>query len=80
MTAQGRAPVASAASTSSRCRIRVWFGSEIICSYVADPAEAERYATLMARRFAGLSVTIDHEPGADDAALPHQLLWEQTVL
>jgi len=64
----------------ARCRIRVWFGNEVICSHVADSAEAERYATLMARRFAGLAVTIDSEPGPHDAELPHHLLWEQTVL
>jgi hypothetical protein len=64
----------------SRCRIRVWFGDEVICSHVADPGEADRYATLMARRFAGLAVTIDSEPGPCDAELPHHLLWEQTVL
>jgi hypothetical protein len=62
-----------------RCRIRVWFGDEVICSHVADPDEAERYAALMARRFAGLAVTIDSAPGPRDAELPHHLLWEQTV-
>jgi hypothetical protein len=57
----------------------VWFGSEVICSHAAEPDEAERYARLLARRFAGLSVTIDDLPGANDQSLPHELLWEQTV-
>jgi hypothetical protein len=60
-------------------RIRVWFGSEVICSHAARPDEAERYARLMARRFAGLTATIDGEPGETDAELPHELLWEWTV-
>lgn len=62
-----------------RRRIRVWFGNEVICSHVADPAEAERYAALMAQRFAGLSITVDDVADASDPALPHALLWEQTV-
>lgn len=60
-------------------RVRVWFGSEVICSHAAAPDEAERYARLMARRFAGLAVTIDDKPGHKDQRLPHELLWEQTV-
>lgn len=60
-------------------RVRVWFGNEVICSHVADPSEAERYAALMAKRFAGLSITVDDAPEASDPALPHALLWEQTV-
>lgn len=62
-----------------RRRVRVWFGSEVICSHAADPGEAERYARLMAQRFAGLTVTIDDQPGEKDLGLPHELLWEQTV-
>jgi hypothetical protein len=57
----------------------VWFGSEVICSHVAESAQAERYARLMARRFAGLTVTIDDRPGLNDTGLPHELLWVQTV-
>jgi hypothetical protein len=63
-----------------RSRIRVWFGNEVICSHAADPEEAERYAALMARRFAGLAVTIDSGAEPDDPELPHHLLWEHTVL
>ena len=62
-----------------RCRIRVWFGEEVICSHVAEPREADRYASLMAQRFAGLAVTIDNEPDSRAVELPHHLLWEQTV-
>ena len=60
-------------------RIQVWFGSEVICSHAAEPSEAERYARLMAQRFAGLTISIDNEPGANDPGLPHELLWEWTV-
>jgi hypothetical protein len=60
-------------------RVRVWFGTEVICSHVADTTEAERYAALMARRFAGLTITVDDAPAMSDPALPHELLWEQTV-
>lgn len=57
----------------------MWFGTEVICSHAAAPDEAERYARLMARRFAGLTVTIDDQPGVRDTRLPHELLWEWTV-
>jgi hypothetical protein len=67
------------AHSDHKRRVRVWFGSEVICSHAADPGEAEQYARLMARRFAGLTVTIDDQPGERDARLPHELLWEQTV-
>jgi hypothetical protein len=62
-----------------RRRVRVWFGTEVICSHVADASKAERYAALMRRRFAGLTITVDDDPGVADPNLPHELLWEQTV-
>jgi hypothetical protein len=65
--------------TGERRRIRVWFGNEVICTHVADPEDAARYATLMQKRFAGLAVTVDDAPEVSDAPLPHALLWEQTV-
>jgi hypothetical protein len=61
-------------------RVRVWFGSEVICSHEADPYQARRYATLMSRRFAGLRVTIDDRPTDRDRALPNPLLWDSTVM
>lgn len=64
---------------NDRRRIRVWFGNEVICSHVADPLEAQRYATLMAQRFAGLTITVDDAPVTSESPLPHELLWEQTV-
>jgi hypothetical protein len=67
------------AETLPRCWIRVWFGEEVICSHVAEPREAERYAILMAQRFAGLAVTVDSDPDPRAVGLPHHLLWEQTV-
>jgi hypothetical protein len=63
-----------------RQRVQVWFGSEVICSHEADPYQAQRYATLMSRRFAGLRVTIDDNPCANDRSLPNELLWDSTVL
>jgi hypothetical protein len=71
--------LSQASDASQRRRVRVWFGSEVICSHAADPAEAKRYARLMARRFAGLTVTIDDQPGEKDTGLPHELLWERTI-
>jgi|Tabmets5t2r1_1033131.scaffolds.fasta_scaffold27954_3 hypothetical protein len=65
---------------AARRRVRVWFGSEVICSHEADPCQAQRYAMLMSRRFAGLRVTIDDQPGARDTALPDELLWDSTVM
>jgi hypothetical protein len=62
-----------------RRRVRVWFGNEVICTHVAEPTEAERYAALMGQRFAGLTVTVDDTPAIADTSLPHELLWERTV-
>lgn len=62
-----------------RRRVRVWFGNEVICTHVAEPLEAERYAALMGRRFAGLTVTVDDTPAMAETNLPHELLWERTV-
>jgi hypothetical protein len=67
-------------SDAARRRVRVWFGSEVICSHEADPYQAQRYAMLMSRRFAGLRVTIDDKPTARDRALPDELLWDSTVM
>lgn len=64
---------------AERRRVRVWFGTEVICTHVADPTEAERYAALMRQRFAGLTVTVDNAPTVNDTSLPHELLWERTV-
>lgn len=65
--------------TSNQRRVRVWFGNEVICSHAAEPEQAERYARLMAQRFAGLTITIENDPDKADPQLPHELLWEQTV-
>lgn len=62
-----------------RMRVRVWFGSEVICSRRAEPEQAKRYARLMAQRFAGLRVTIDSQPRRDDKTLPREALWPLTV-
>lgn len=64
--------------------VQVWFGAHIVCAYRADPEAAERYATAMSRRFAGLKVTITppaaHSPGARMPlpSLPRERMWELT--
>src|SRR5690606_27024487 len=60
-------------------RVRVWFGNEVICSHVAEAEQAERYARLMAQRYAGLTIMIENALDETDPQLPHELLWEQTV-
>ncbi|MPZ63806.1 MAG: hypothetical protein GEU93_21580 [Propionibacteriales bacterium] len=64
---------------SAQKRVQVWFGSEVISSHTARPDEANRYAALIARRFAGLTVTVDDAQGDRDPALAPELLWDQTV-
>jgi hypothetical protein len=66
--------------SDKRQRVQVWFGKEVICSHEADAAQAQRYAALMARRFAGPRVTIDDHPSSSDRSLPNELLWDSTVM
>jgi hypothetical protein len=61
-------------------RVRVWFGRHVIATYVADPGEAERYARAMARRFAGLRVTIDDETSRFEPLLPDRVWWDRPPL
>lgn len=49
----------STAVSLPRHRVRVWFGSHVIATYVAEPALAARHEAAMRRRFAGLRVTND---------------------
>jgi hypothetical protein len=42
--------------------VRVWFGQHVVASYTASASLADRYATSMQRRFAGLRVTTDPLP------------------
>jgi hypothetical protein len=61
-------------------RVRVMFGEHCIARYKADQASAERYASAMARRFAGLNVMLGplSELTADDMPadpLPSEQLW-----
>jgi hypothetical protein len=42
--------------------VQVWFGSHLIASYVAGQARAVHDGLMLARRFAGLGVTIDDQP------------------
>lgn len=71
-----------------RRRVRVWFGDHVVADYRAEADLADRYAAAMARRFAGLRVTIEPIPdsgpggpeqgGRQDATreLPGERLWE----
>ncbi|WP_328990312.1 hypothetical protein OG394_29180 [Kribbella sp. NBC_01245] len=52
----------AAASTQKRVWVRVWFGEHVIADYTAVPDLADRYASAMGRRFAGLKVTSDPVP------------------
>lgn len=65
------------------CRVRVWFGEQVLCDYAAPRPQAERYATAMRRRFFGLHVTIDASVPASDSdrsPLPdNSALWPLTV-
>lgn len=61
-------------------RVRVWFGSHVIATYVGDPGEADRYARAMAQRFAGLRVTIDGQASRFDPLLPHRARWDRPPL
>lgn len=56
-------------------RVRVWFGEHVVCDYRADPVAAERYAAAMARRFAGLRITVDDGVADDLRPLPCEQLW-----
>lgn len=57
-------------------RVRVWFGEHVIADYRADAENAARYATAMARRFAGLRVTNDPLPLTTTLdPLPGERLW-----
>lgn len=58
--------------------VRVWFGQHVIAAYVAEPELAQRYATAMARRFAGLRVTNDPvaPKGKPGRPLPGERLWD----
>lgn len=66
--------------TETTKRVRVWFGRHVICTYAADPQEAERYARLMAQRFAGLRVTIDDQASRLDPMLPERVWWDRPPL
>jgi hypothetical protein len=39
------------------CRVRVWFGTHVIATQIAEPALAARFEAAMRRRFASCRVT-----------------------
>jgi len=49
-------------SSTSRCRVRLWFGPHQISDYIGDQAAAARYEAAMRRRFPGLEITTDPLP------------------
>ncbi|GAA1558435.1 hypothetical protein GCM10009789_09830 [Kribbella sancticallisti] len=77
-------------SKHERRKVQVWFGDRVIAAYVADRPLAERYAAAMARRFAGLRITVDPLPPVLSAhggpvsdyppIPPEQRLWPLTEL
>ena len=44
-------------TSSSRRRVRLWFGQHQIADYIGQPAHADRYEAAMRRRFPGLQIT-----------------------
>jgi hypothetical protein len=53
---------------TGRRRVRVWFGDNQICDYIAVTELATRYEQAMRRRFAGLRVTNEPLPDLPDPA------------
>lgn len=49
-------------SSTSRRRVRLWFGPHQISDYIGDQAAATRYEAAMRRRFPGLEITTDPLP------------------
>lgn len=66
--------------TLERRHVQVWFGANVIASYTAERALADRYAAAMDRQFAGLKITNDPVPAALPQAqrLPSERLWDVT--
>jgi hypothetical protein len=82
MTEQsGRPDMTGHAPGPHRARVRVWFGDHVIADYSAEVERAERYATAMSRRFAGLTITTEPVPDDEVAPtrpLPGERLWDVT--
>jgi hypothetical protein len=43
--------------SSSRRRVRLWFGHHQIADFIGEAAHADRYEAAMRRRFPGLQIT-----------------------
>ena len=56
-------------------RVQVWFGSHVVAEYCAEPAEAQRYAAAIQRRFAGLRVTSQPVEGQPGEPIPAERWW-----
>lgn len=66
-------------------RVRVWFGTNVVCDYRDEKPRADAYAEAMRLRFRGLRVTIDdaedtNAPDEKATRLPgDHRMWELTV-
>lgn len=75
-------PPLSACTGSESQLVQVWFGDHIVCAYRGETDAAQRYADAMARRFAGLKVTVNPPPTGTSGGisamppLPNERLWE----
>ena len=49
-------------TSTSRRRVRLWFGPHQIADYIGDQPGASRYEAAMRRRFPGLEITNDPLP------------------
>ncbi|WP_020386443.1 hypothetical protein [Kribbella catacumbae] len=59
--------------SSSRRRVRLWFGPHQIADFIGEAAHADRYEAAMRRRFPGLQITNDGLRRADGQdILPHR--------
>ena len=56
-------------------RVRVWFGQHLIANYVANLTAANGYAAATQDRFAGLTVTVDHNLDGTERPMPAERLW-----
>ncbi|WP_350281030.1 hypothetical protein [Kribbella sp. HUAS MG21] len=54
--------------STSRQRVRLWFGPHQIADHIGDQPGAARYEAAMRRRFPGLDVTSEPVPVTADPA------------
>ncbi len=59
-----------------RRRVRVLFGQQVIATYSAEAALADRYAASVSRRFLGLEVKVDDLLTGKERPVPCEQLWD----